>query len=599
MYTAKEYLDLLDESIEVHAPNLNELIKLQSSYDNKIDPLTWATNSQVPTAQHFVMTENTLAPAMAGLFPETNGLQLIPNDDDTTAEQWTKAEWALWTQLTYVMHLEEATLPSVKDCMKLGIGYGIVEPHTFTPEEGKVVTEGKTKTRVIGSGAEQTGIRYRYISTGHIIPYKDGRDFDGPNVTPMFWFFDPHPLWDIEAMYDGTLPNGVDKEELQGTIEEVKQLAIDFAKGGGNEFTKFAAIMDGAPDIYNRRNSKNDDVEPLSIPVIKVFEQPGTWTWIVPGRNNEGLVILRREVKGQRVQSGLVKWSAWPDGNRWFSMSTAEADRVRGFAYDLWFNFIIDQMGRAKESIRVINKKAIPPGQRDLPDGEDLFIDGAVRDAAGFLEPGKIDPAFMGLGQTIGDLGDKIQGRNNFMEHNVTRGGTQAFNALLQTMQGRELLGVKILEVGALTKIFSMVLNYMQILVPREGITLRRAVFDSSQNKRIIESQTVTQDDLRHSYSLDLDLSTRRMLGGMSFEERVRMHEIVKDDPKVYPEMRDKLLPIPEGFAKRLWRSPAEREKIQAEDRNLDVISKLSGGGAGGAPTSPSPATTPPPAPPL
>jgi hypothetical protein len=89
------------------------------------------------------------------------------------------------------------------------------------------------------------------------------------------------------------------------------------------------------------------------------------------------------------------------------------------------------------------------------------------------------------------------------------------------------------------------------------------------------------------------------MLGGMSFEERVRMHEIVKDDPKVYPEMRDKLLPIPEGFAKRLWRSPAEREKIQAEDRNLDVISQLSGGGAGGAPTSPSPATTPPPAPPL
>ena len=597
MFTAKEYLDLLDESIEAHSGNLNELIKLQSSYDNKIDPLTWATNAQVPTAQHFTMTENILPPAMAGLFPETNGLQLIPNDDTTTPEQWIAAEWALWTQLTYVMQLQKEALPSVKDCMKLGIGYGIVEPHTFTPEEGKVITEGKTKTRVIGTGEEKTGIRYRYISAGRIIPYREGRDFDGPNAVPMFWFFDPHPLWDIEAMYDGSLPNGVDREELKGSIEEIRELAKDFANGGGNEFSKFAAIMDGVPDIYNRRNSKDNDAEPLSVPIIKVFEQPGTWTWIVPGRDNDGLVILRRESKGQRLQSGLVKWSAWPDGNRWFSMSTAEADRVRGFAYDLWFNFIIDQMDRAKSSVRVISKSAIPAGQRDIPDGEDVFITGSARDAASFLEPGKIDPALMGMGATISELGNKIQGHNDFMQHNVTRGGTEAFNSLLQTMQARELLGISILETGALTKIFSMVLNYMQILVPKEGITLRRAVFDSSQNKRIIESQTVTQEDLRHSFGLDLDLSTRRMLGGMSFEERVRMHEVVKDDPNVYPEMRDKLLPIPEAFAKRLWRSPEEREKIQQEDRDLDVISQLGGGGAG-TPTQ-QPPTAPPPAPPI
>jgi len=595
MDTPKEYLDALDDAIRQQAPYFNELIKLQSSYDNKIDPATWATHSQVPTAQHFIMVENSLGPAMSGLFPETNGLQLIPNDDEVTAEQWTTAEWALWTQLIYTMHLRTAALPSVKDCMKLGIGYGIVEPHSFTPEVGKIITEGQKKTRVIGTGEAKTGIRYRYISAGRIIPYPEGNDFDGPNAVPMFWFFDPHPLVDIEHMYSGDLPNGVDKEELLGSMEEVRTLAKEFAEGGGNQLSKFAAIMDGVEDTYNRKGRRRSDVEPVMCPVIKVFEQSKGWTWIVPSRNNEGLIILRRRTTVQKMQSGMVKWSAWPDGNRWFSMSTPEADRVRGFAHDLWFNFMIDMMGRAKNSVRVINKSALPAGQKDIPDYEDVFISGSVRDAAGFLQPDNIDPALMGMGQVIGDLGNKIQGHNDFMQHNVTRGGTQAFNALLGTMQARELLGVAILETGALTKVFEMVLGYMQLLVPADGITLRRPVFDSTENKRVIEAQTVTPEDLRHSYSLDLDLSTRRMLGGMSFEERLRLHEAIKNDPNVYPEMRDKVLPFPESFARRLWRPAAQREATQEEDRNIEVINALSGGGASPPPTTP-PAL--PPAPP-
>ena len=592
---AKHYLDLLDWAIRKQAPYLNELIKLQSSYENKIDPATWATHSQVPTAQHFIMVENALGPAMQGLFPETNGLQLIPNDDEVTAEQWTKAEWALWTQLSYIMRLQDACLPSVKDCMKLGVGYGIVEPYSFTPEVAKIIMDGKKKTRVMGTGEAKTGIRYRYISSGRIIPYPEGSSFDGPNAAPMFWFFDPHPLSDIEAMYSGELPNGVDKKELNGTIEDVKKLAKDFASGGGNELTKFAAIMDGVEDVYNQRGSRPDDVAPVSVPIIKVFEQPGTWKWIIPSRNNEGMVMLTRESKVQKKQSGMIKWSAWPDGNRWYSMSTPEADRVRGFAHDLWFNFVIDQMGRAKEAVRVINASALPPGQKDLPDFEDVFITGPVRDAAAYLQPANLDPSLMGMGQVISGLGDKIQGHTDFMQHNSTRGGAEAFNSLLNTMQSRELLGISILETGALTKIFEIVLGYMKILVPEDGFTLRRAVFDQSQNKRIIEAQTVTREDLRHSYELDLDLSTRRMLGGMTFEQRIRLHEVIRNDPNVHPEMRDKVLPFPEAFARRLWKSIEDREQTQAEDRNVELISALRGGGAAqpAEPTPPAPSPAP------
>lgn len=594
METAKEYLDKLDWAIRLQSPYLNELVKLQMSYDNKIDPATWATHSQVPTAQHFVAVEEALPAAMNGLFPETNGLQLLPQEDDVNIDEWMKAEWALWTQLTYSMKLNEAALQSVKDCMKLGLGYGIVEPFTYTPEEAKIIATGSKRTRIMGTGSPQTGIRYRDISVGRIIPHPEGRDFDGPYATPMFWFFDPHPAWDIEAMYEGTLPNGVDSEELQGSYADVLEMAKTY---DGCELHKFASIMEGKENYYadqiSRRLGKDED--PPDIPIIKVFEQPGKWTWIVPGRNNEGMIMLQRESEVQHLQSGMIKWSAWPDG-KWYNMSTPEADRVRCFAHDLWFNFVIDMMDEAKRNVRIINKSALPPGQNDLADYEDVFVNGSAKEAATVLSRPNIDPALMGMGATIAQLGDRIHGHNDFMQHNVTRGGTQAFQSLLNTMQGRERLGVAILETGALTKIFEIVLNYMQRLVPEEGITLRRLNYDDITNKKILESQTVTPEDLRHSYKMDLDLSTRRMLGGMSFDERLRLHEALKNDPNARPEMRDRIFPVPDGFARRLWKSTAERDTIQAENREMELLNSLQGG-AGGAGQAPTPPAGPPAAP--
>ena len=72
------------------------------------------------------------------------------------------------------------------------------------------------------------------------------------------------------------------------------------------------------------------------VPVIKVFEQPGKIVWLVPDGTGDAIKLMEQETDSfVSLNSGLVKWSAWPDADRWFPMSQPEADRARCFAYRL------------------------------------------------------------------------------------------------------------------------------------------------------------------------------------------------------------------------------------------------------------------------
>jgi hypothetical protein len=153
-------------------------------------------------------------------------------------------------------------------------------------------------------------------------------------------------------------------------------------------------------------------------------------------------------------------------------------------------------------------------------------------------------------------------------------------------MQSRERLGVSILETGALTKIFEIVFAYMQKLSPDLGADISRVTFDSNNN-RILEVRTITSEDIRHSYGVDLDLSTRRMLGGMSFEERMRLWTDMRDRKDVRPKMVSLICPLPSAFLEKVFMSKEGMEKVQAEDRQIELLNAMqpqAGAGQGGAP---------------
>jgi len=575
MTEAKDYMEMLQFSIDEQRADLHKMMTLQDSYDNRINPDIWPTQSEIPTAQHFTAVEEALGPALDMCFPESNGLQLLPMGDVEDDDAWRNSEWALWTMITHVMRLKQHALRSVKDCFKCGIGYGIVEPFRITPQVGMEVVASGRRTRIMADGDEQVSIRYRYISGGRIVPFPKGTDFNGPEATPASYFFDPYPLWEIEEMLEKGLADGT-KGEVMGDIKDIRKAAEKFNRSGVDDFLKFAERLGGRK--YRYQSSRTPAFMPLTVPVIKVFEQPGTETWIVPDSGKGGRIILRRESDPfVKIRSGLVKWSAWPDGDRWFPMSQPEADQKRGFAYDLFVNFLFDQMTRVKDARLVLNKDALPPGQRRLDPFEDIFVNGNAQQAAAYLQAPQIDPSIMVVGDVLDKVGQNIRGTKDFMQKNYTRGGTGAFQDLLNTMQARQKLSAMILETGALSQVYEHVLTYMQRLVPEGGMELARPIYDADEGKRQLEKRTITLEDLRHGYSIMLDTSERRMLGGMSDDKRFQYWQALIDRDDVNKGEVVRLFPLPDSNIQRVFKKRRQLDQLQAENRDLRTIQQLGG----------------------
>jgi hypothetical protein len=578
--TAGDFKDLLDFCYSEQKEDFIRLVTLQDSYDNRINRDVWPTQSEIPTAQMFVAVEEALGPALDMCFPETNGLQLLPKDPSTLEDQWRRSEWALWTMIQYTMRIRNVALRSVKDCYKCSIGYGIVEPFTITPQVSASVHQGGRSTPVLVDGEPQTSIRYRYVSPGDIFPYPEGVDFNGDDATPLCFFFDPYPLWEVESWYENGLPDSPGEDSgMLSSLTAVKKAADNFYKSSKGDWWKYRERMHGRMSPYQSSTPK---YAPERIPIFKVFEQPGTETWWVPdGSGKGGEIIYRRKSDGiTRVRNGLVKWTAWPDGKRWFPMSQPEADKNRGLGYDLWLNFFFDMMTRAKDARMVIDKSALPPDQRALNPYEDIYISGGnAQQAVSYLQPPNIDSTIPMIGDVLDRIGGKINGTKDFMQKNYTRGGTNAFQDLLNTMQARQRLSASILESGALTQIYGHVLANMQDIVPDGGLELARPVYSGQDRKSLLDRRTVTLDDLMHGYEIVVDTTERRMLGGMSSQERRDLYTLLKDDPTMRRAEVNRLLPLPDVTLRRIAKSDEEVEQVQRQEQDARLIGQLSGQG--------------------
>ena len=577
--TAKDYIDVLIFSLDQQQGDFERMIGLQASYDNKIDKTVWPMQSEIPTAQHFIAVEEQLGPAMDMLFPETNGIQMIPTESNVKPDQWENAEWGLWVMANYEMRLKEATLRSIKDCFKCSVGYTIIEPCTITPETSGTLQSGGKKLRITMAGEQRESIRARYLSPGRVVPYPTGTDFNGDEATPLAFVLDFYSPWQIEAMYDGTISAPVPKENLQSSPNEIFKAAKSFETTGISTFIDYAEMLGGRKVRPNRGSIKLPDSAPMSVPILRVFEKPGKEICIALKALDDGITMFETEVTGQVMSTPIVKWSSNPDGNRWFPMSAAEADQSRAFAYDLWLNFFFDMMTATKDARLVVNKSALAPGQRRLLPKEDIFVTTSARDAATYLENPRIDPNILSVGATLQDLGNRIQGKTDVTGKNYTRGGANAFQDMLNSTQGRQRLSNSILETGGLIQCYQHIFALMKKLIPEQGFSLRRPVYDTTGKNRM-EARSITAEDICHGYNITIDTSTRRMLGGMTEQTRIQLWQLMKDDPNYIRKEVDRLLPMPEVAMRRAQKSEEEMQRIQEDTYNRQRLAELSARGA-------------------
>jgi hypothetical protein len=107
-------------------------------------------------------------------------------------------------------------------------------------------------------------------------------------------------------------------------------------------------------------------------------------------------------------------------------------------------------------------------------------------------------------------------------------------------------------------------------------------VYNGESGENALDRRTVTQADLRHGYKVNLDTTERRMLGGMSDQERFRYWEALVDRPEVRKEEAYRIFPLPTSTLHRVLKSSEEVQQVQRDQTDAGLIGQMGGlGGAG------------------
>lgn len=573
---ARRHVDMMKTAYEFHKTSIARMKSFQNSYDGVINRAKWPTNSELPTYSDFAAVQGQLGPAMEYMFPDASFLRMFATEDGVPPENVRKSEWALWVTLMHKMKIPIAMFDSIKDSFEMSIGYGIVESVFVTPQVSTLKILGNASGREMEVGAAERTIRYTYLKNDCVLPYTSGTTFNGPRRTEWSGALRPFTESDFMGLYDDT-NEGMEVPLIRGNAEEI----IDKVRGlgGFKSSGSFKDLINGA----TRGSANLKEGQPTRIPVIQCFED-NKHTWIVSlGDYSE--VIYQEENKFQTMRNPLIKLSSYPDGERWHPMSGAEARQKISLGKDMWVNFMFDTMTRAKNANLMYTPDAGDGKMPDISSGRPIKVArGRASDAAAYLTPPGIDQSIMAFGDVLDSVADDINGKKDLTDKNYARGGLGAVQELMASTTGRERLSHLLLELGGLTDVIEQTMAIMQQYATEDGQVFRAPTWDDESHDMITRAQTVTADDLRHSYALSTDLRSRTTMNAMDPNTRMQIWGLLKDDPRfIAPEVDKLFIPVDEIGLHRISRSAAQQEQISRQNRLLDVASRAGPAGPAAA----------------
>ena len=571
---ATRLYDAFQYSVLEQDADITRLTNMRNVLDASADTSAWPTVSKIPLALAWSTTEAAVGPALDYMFPPSKFLQLISNDD-VDKDTRDKVEWALYVQLVYNMKMKFECARSIRDSLSVSVGYGIVEPITVTPPASFEVTAGANRTRQMGDGRPVRALRYRYISPGKVMPYPSGTDFNGNNPTPIAFLLDIYDEKGFKDLYSSDPKDGEDIL-LKGNPDEIIKEARKQKFGTNTTFADFCDDMGGRNQASNDKNRKRGTQ--TSIPILKCYED-GKHTWLFCGgnRGTNPQIIFEDESYAAR-RKPLIKWDPWMDSDRWFPMSQPEADMPLIMAKNIWFNAMFDLMTlNLKRSVvfdssgdvdqATVAKIMSPRGIVGLP--------GDASKTVKFLETPGIDVGSFNFGDTIDAQRRKTTGEQDFGRFNSTRGGSMAFQDLVQSSTGRDRLRNAFLQMGGLESVASQTLIYMQTI--GAGLDLRFERPEYKDGADYTEQFKVTEDELRHTYSLSLDLDSKQRMGATDSAMKLQLYAAKRDNPFINQyeatedlfsdelTMRRQRVPREEAMQKQEEREAAELEAMRQQ----------------------------------
>jgi len=567
---ADKMRDTFQYSFEKFEDDITRMESLQKTFDNKVDKDLWPTRSKIPLALAWATVEEAVGPAMDYLMPPQPSIRLVPRDD-VDQDVLDKVQWAVHLMLKSRMRIKRIMARGVKDCFKVGVGYGIVEPITVTPPDVFNVISGNNQARIMGKGKAVRSLQLRYLSPGKVIPYPEGTDFNGEAATPYSFLLDAIPEAQFRKLFRDE-PRDGPEVLLKGDADEM----IKTARAGGftteSSMVDFMEKLSGRPSMIGVNRSTKATV-PCVVPVMKCFARDeGRHTWFFCNAN-KWEILWDKYDSHDTMRNPCVKFDPWLDADRWVGMSQPEADERTTHGKNILFNAMFDLVNQAVKRPIVWNG-AISDDPPNF-DGGTWKADGEVEKNIKFMEPAGIDAGTFRLSEEIDAIHSKTTGQKDFTDKNFTRGGSQAFNDLLGTSGARDRLRWMLLETGGFESIVDQTILYMQTLGSGMDFTFNRPARNVAEGKDYIESFSITENDMKHAYSVDLDLDQKSRTGSQDINTRLQVYALKKDnlawdqhaiqeDLETDPyKLERQLLPRDVVLAKQEAKEQAERAALQ------------------------------------
>lgn len=490
-----EYMEIFKQAYAESSSDRRRMVEMQKMFDNVVDESTWPTTAKLSIPMMFSFVMKNIPHTWQAMFPQSNWARLMPAEEEIDIEQLKNSEFALNYTLKRRMRLNYKAYPAVLDSYKFAVGFGIVEPCLVTPMRSylnKIYNENREEVasaRVIGAAAPKRSVRFRYIVPGQIVVTKDGTGFNGDDRVSVPFFVDQYSeagFRDLVAGDDRMKGVPVDK-----IIEEARKNVFDARTPIVNTVASLAGV--------SIRNTTTKGF-PVRIPVVKVYAEK-RHIWIANGTTR----ILDVE-SDEVMRCPLMKATSSQDGQRFYPMGIAEACQKPWFGYNIYVSGLYDILNYALTPLLAYDKTKAGTSVPERGGNGMIGTYGPVRDSIAYLSPPQIGADVFSVGDRMLSMIDDVTNKGASMQAGMVRGGGFALADLMKSTYGQQVMGDTFMALGFLQPCVDHTIALMQELITDGADKFILRDYNPQTEEEYIKEITVTEDDLMHSYDVELNL---------------------------------------------------------------------------------------------
>jgi len=512
-----ELMAQFDYAFSLALPQFQRMQRIANSYGNVINTVQWPTISEISIPLTFISVEEQLTFAMEYLMPSNAWIKLFPAvamDFDRVKLVEDDLRYTLLTE----MKIRDCVHLSLKDCYRYAVGYGLIDTEWVYPEERRInelISGGEAIEQIpqLGVGEPVQQVVYEYISPICVIPMPGGANVDKPNKAPSHFVIRTKSESELRDMFAKAEAAGQPlKGDVEKIIKEARSLKFDARMTHGE-------IIAAISNIDFAKLNDGDEKIPVIIPIIHYF---GDHQQV---KIANGTTIIHEETnKYQMLRSDLIKWSAWPDGNNWFPMGVTEASERLTWGVNVWYNGLIDLAMYHMNPSRVINTNLVDTnGRVSRGPRSDIMASGDATKAVSYMTLPEFPQQLFVMGDTLQNFLGQANAQPASVRNGqagMVRGGTNALETLLSSTTGRQFLAAVACKTGGLLPTVEKTLIKKQLIADKEGRPYVTEEYDAVTGKPRFTEHTVTLEDLRRIYRVELNLPAARMNSAAAFAEK-------------------------------------------------------------------------------